>query len=314
MDVPTAQRLTLAHRAGARAGTGSAIAHHGEVLQGVFDDGDGLPVHALVTLPLPGLRSVSVFSPDRGRDLRVRPAWKVKALAAAQAALRRLGCDGGGDLEVRSSIAAERGLGSSTADVVSAIEAVAAALGRRIEAEDIARLAVAAERASDGVMFGDRTVLFASREGRVLEDLGKPLPRLEVVSLDIGEGVDTLALEPIRYTRAETETFADLRSLLRKAVGDGSAELVAKVATGSAEINQRYRPHPCFALAAEVAGHSGALGIQVAHTGTVIGLLYDPDARGLPCSLGIAAELIERAGAGPPRRYGLPGLPLEALR
>lgn len=289
-----------------RVGAGTAIAHHGEVLQGVFGDGDGPPVHALVTLPLPDLRSVSVFSPDGRRDIGVRPSWKVKALAAAEAARRRLGWSGGGTLEVRSSIAAERGLGSSTADVVSAIEAVAAALGRAIPAEEIARLAVAAEGASDAVMFGDRTVLFAGREGRVLEDWGKPLPAVEVVSLDFGHGVDTLALQPIRYTAAEVETFAGLRAVLRQAVADGSPNLLARVATASAEINQRYRPHPRFALAMSVAERSGALGIQLAHSGTVIGLLYDPGAPDLPDRLGVAGDLLEREGAGPLRHYRLP--------
>ena len=76
---------------------------------------------------------------------------------------------------------------------------------------------------------------------------------LEVVSLDVGPGVDTLALPPIRYTAAEVATFADLRTLLRQAVADGSPVALAGVATASAEINQRYRPHPRFALAMSVA-------------------------------------------------------------
>ncbi len=39
---------------GLSAGVGYSIAHHGELLQGVFDDGAGRLRRALVTMPLPG--------------------------------------------------------------------------------------------------------------------------------------------------------------------------------------------------------------------------------------------------------------------
>ncbi|MGI8664543.1 MAG: kinase [Jatrophihabitans sp.] len=287
-------------------GRASAIAHHGEVLQGVFGQADGPPVAALVTLPFPLLCSTAVFAPHAGPELEVQPAWRVKARAAATAALRWLGHEHGGVLQVRSDIPVERGCGSSTADVVSSIQAVATALRRPLAAEDVARIAVAAEGAADGVMFGERAVLFANREGRVLEDLHGRLPPVQVLGLDLGAGVDTLALPPIRYSAAELDDFDALRSLLRRAVGEASTELLAQVAAASAEINQRHRPNPAFALATAICQRSGALGLQAAHSGTVLGLLYDPAAAGLPDQLTTAHALLREAGVGSVRDYRLP--------
>ncbi|RWE76169.1 MAG: kinase, partial [Mesorhizobium sp.] len=43
-------------------GTGTAIAHHGELIQGVFKDDGGRLHRGLVTLPIAGLRSEATFA------------------------------------------------------------------------------------------------------------------------------------------------------------------------------------------------------------------------------------------------------------
>jgi uncharacterized protein involved in propanediol utilization len=251
----------------------TANAHHGEVLQGVFRDGQST-VPGLVSLPNPGLRSTAMFAPG-GAELTVWPSWKRKARSACLAVL---GPDVTGHLAVHSDIPVERGLGSSTADVVSTIIAAATSSGSPVRSEDVARLAVAVEKAADGTMFGSRAVLFASRHGYLLEDFGGPMPAVEVVGFDAGgAGVNTLSASyPPPYTAAEIATFAHLRELLRQAVIELSVKLLACVATTSAQINQRYVPNRAFDVVTAVGARTGALGHQVAHTGRVIGLLYDP--------------------------------------
>ncbi|WP_250954476.1 hypothetical protein [Rhizobium sp. CG5] len=72
------------------------------------------------------------------------------------------------------------GYGSSTADVVARIDAIAAAAHAQINRTTLRSLAVVAETATEAIAFGGQTVRFAHREGRVLDYLpgDDPPPRL----------------------------------------------------------------------------------------------------------------------------------------
>jgi uncharacterized protein involved in propanediol utilization len=260
-------------------GCGCSIAHHGEILQGVFAGADGRLHRGLVTLPCEVLRSVAVFDARAGGDLAVEPAWRVKALEAARLTLAYLGWpQASGVLTVRANIPVCWGLGSSTSDVLATIRAVAHSHRRSLTAESEAALAVRAEAASDSVMFEDRTVLFGQREGLILEDLGSALPALDVLGLSLdptGRGVDTLRLPPAEYSHAEIDQFETLLKQLRHGVAMADAQTVGLVASASARINQRHLAKPHFDLLERLVEAVGAVGLQVAHSGSVAGFLFD---------------------------------------
>ncbi len=217
--------------------------------------------------------------------LTVEPSWKIKALRAAELTLRELGvaaCHG--HLEISSETPVGWGFGSSTSDVIAAIRAVAAAFGVRMRSGDAARVAVAAECASDSTMFDDRAVLFAQRSGDVVEDLGGALPPLAVVGFTTdasGRGVDTVAHPPADYPWSTVEQFRPLLGLLRRAVRDQDPRILGRVATASAHINQAFLPKPRLEEIGQLAEAHGAVGIQVAHSGTIAGIMFDAAARGL---------------------------------
>ncbi|MFF7242998.1 GHMP kinase [Embleya sp. NPDC008237] len=293
-----AGRLTVVGAA-ARPGParGSAMAHHGEILQGVFERDDGGLAHAVVSLPLPALHAHATFVPARTFAVTVSPAWKTKAAGAARETLRWLGVREGGRLSVHSSIPVERGMGSSTADVVGAIRAVARAHGRAPTEADVAALAVRAEGASDGVMFGPRAVLYANREGYVLEDLGGPLPALHVLGFDVGgPDVDTIAQPPREYRPSEIEHLRHLRVMVRRAVAEADCALLARTATASARLNQRFLPQAALPLAERICRAGDGLGVQVAHSGRVVAVLFDPAADGLGARLADARRRLRAAG------------------
>jgi uncharacterized protein involved in propanediol utilization len=258
-----------------RTGIGTCLGHHGELLQGQFPDAESQTRSALVTLPCPLFRATAAFDAEPGAPLTADRDTP-KAAAAARLTLRRLGLDDwGGRLEVRSDIPRGRGMGSSTADVVAAARAVAGAAGRNLSAADLAAIAVAAESASDSLMY-DRPTLFAQRDGVALEVFGRSLPPFTVVGADLagdGPGVDTLAMPLPRYTGWDLAEFQALRGAVRRALILGDPVLLAQVATASTRINQRHRP--LRGLDGLLAGYGawGVLGVQVAHSGTVVGLL-----------------------------------------
>lgn len=281
-------------------GHGAAIGHNGEILQGVFVGGDHRLHRALVSLPCPIFQSTAVFIPSASGELIVEPCWKTKARDAARAALERAGVPHwGGYLKIASATPPGWGLGSSTSDVVAAIRAVMDITRRCFSAREIARLAVDSERASDSIMFVERAVLFAHREGRVLEELHGGLPPLEVLGFladDSEQGIDTLSWRRARYTWEEIELFRPLLGLLRRAVASGDARLLGRVATASARLNQRHLPKPRLERVIALAGEIGAAGVQVAHSGTVMGLLFDAGTTQLDARMSAARESLKSLG------------------
>ncbi|MEV6956885.1 GHMP kinase [Streptomyces sp. NPDC051183] len=277
-----------------RTGTGYAPCHHGEILQGVFLDGDGRRCAGLVTLPMAGPGSHAEFlrRPGTAPDaLTALPADRTKAMLAAaltvaECAERAAQPPCGGELRLTGDIPVGLGMGSSTSDVIATVRAVADSYGLRLPADTVARLAVRAEQACDPLMMDGRPVLFAQREGKVLEVLGPALPPLVVVGCILGGGapVDTLSL-PVR-TPAEADAdhvraFERLRALLRRAVATGDVQLLGEVATASAWRGQQVLGHPEFDALTGIARRVGAAGVQIAHSGAVAGLLFDPAAPGL---------------------------------
>lgn len=290
-------------------GVGHAPAHHGELLQGVFDDGNGRLVRGLVTLPQPAMGTRAVFHPSERHIGVVGTPELTKVRRAALLALREFATHPattkGGRVEITSNVPRGVGMGSSTSDVTATIRAVADFHGVALSREEVGRLAVLAECASDSIMIDDRVVLFAHRDGVVLETLGRTLPPLVVVGCDTdpgGSGVDTLRLRPADYDAHDAAAFGVLRAALRRAVATGDVALLGRVATASARVNQRHLPNAAFelllALSAELGGH----GVQVAHSGTVAGVVFDARMPG-----------IERAVAACVARLDAAGLPLSTV-
>ncbi|HET7229037.1 MAG TPA: hypothetical protein VFJ16_03510 [Longimicrobium sp.] len=263
------------------AGHAEVHAHHGEIVQGVFYSSDGVLEHGLVTLPCALYRTRARFRPVRSGPLTVEPADRARARAAARLTLEALGRTGwGGSIRLESTVPLRWGCGSSTTDVLATIRAVADAFATPIEPEWMARLAVASETASDSLMYSPaRAVLFAQRRGSVLLDLGGPLPEVRVLGVNTeGGGVETLSLPPCGYSAWEVEAFQPILGLLRRAVEQRDPELLGRAASASARINQRHRPKRHMPELLRTAREAGALGVQVAHSGTVAGLLFEPGA------------------------------------
>lgn len=289
----------------AEFGTGRASAHHGELLQGVFEDDQGTLRRGLVTVMQPDRGSEAVFRPSPGTGLVVHPPDLMKVRRAAELAIDWFAGTGhervGGLVEVVSTVPRRIGMGSSTSDVVATMRAVAACFGEPLPETELARLAVLAEGASDSIMIDDRVVLFAHRDGFVLENFGPRLPPIVVLGCDTdlgGRGVDTLTHPAASYTREEVATFGVLRAALRRAVATGDASLLGRVATASARINQRYLPKPDLDFLLELCESECGVGVQVAHSGTVVGILFDAATPDLAEHLDRCAVRIHAAGLG----------------
>jgi L-threonine kinase len=224
------------------------------------------------------------------------PPGHEKAERAVRAALEFLGMAGTPfHLEVSCPLPPSKGFGTSTADVVGAIAATAAAVGQRIDPANVALLAVSVEP-SDGTMFPG-LALFDHRGASLAELLG-PAPPLLVVALEFEGTVDTLefnsGLELSRLRDAERE-HARALDLLRDGLRRGRLESIGEAATLSARANQRILPKPELEEVVALAEGAGALGVCAAHSGTALGALFAPgEMRGVERLLAAARSRFER--------------------
>lgn len=285
----------------ASVGIGLSSGHHGEILQGVFYAEDGKLHRGLVTLPRNDITCLARFIPDWTDEVKVAPLEKSKAKKAAElTGILLTEKVVGGTLYIDNPLPVGRGMGSSTMDVVAAISAVSNSCQCQLTTYDIANLAVQAEVASDAVMFPSHTVLFAHREGKVLRHLEGPLPPMYVIGTDCPiNDVDTLNFKPAHYSQEEIEQFRVLLGLLSYGIKMQDAVLVGKVATASAKINQRFLPKPNFQEFLHLAKKTGAVGVQVAHSGTVIGLMYNRREQGITDKIQRALDILLATGYSP---------------
>jgi L-threonine kinase len=242
----------------------------GELIQGQFKHGEDF----LVTFPVNLWSEVSVTLDFSRSGVISVPAGKVKAQKALEKTLAYLGVGPcGARVSVLSEIPEGKGLASSTADIVAACRAAAGALGKRLPLEIISQIAIQIEP-SDGLMYPG-CVVYNHRQGKLLESLGV-LPPVEILAVDLGAQVDTLQFNqiPKNYTPAELEQIETAYQLLKIGMKEKDLEKIGLAATQSARVNQRLLPKADLELLIEIAGMAGAYGVNVAHSGTIAGLLF----------------------------------------
>jgi uncharacterized protein involved in propanediol utilization len=293
-------------------GQASCSPHFGELLQGAFETvKNGRPgiERALVSTHIPFVSgSHATFVLDlESSDIRVSPPTYKKCAGGVRRTLDSLGLpDAGGHLVVTTLVPEGAGMGSSTADVVASVRAVATAVGNMrgrpvyLPPDDLARIAVATEHASDSIMFDctDKTVLFEHRTGNVRRVMGR-LPRMLIVGFNTStKGIPTDALKRARYTPEQIRAFDVALALLERAISEQSVDLVGRVATFSAETNQNNLRKPHFNKTIRIKADVGAAGVVVAHSGTVAGFIFDPALPDCNERVAEARSRIERLGFG----------------
>ncbi len=259
-------------------GLGTSIAHHGELFQGQIRGEDGQLRYCLLSLPCSQLGSKATFIPDTTGICRVHPDYKEKVKRVVQFTLAHFRHDHlGGLIKMESNIAEGKGYGSSTADCVAGAIAAAAAIDHELSEATLAELVVRAEIASDSIMF-KHAVLFAHREGSLIEDYLRPAPKIEVLGFDtnVAGRVDTLQYAPAVYGARHIQAFHQLRKMLAEAIRTQDVRLLAHVATASAAINEQFLPKPMFQEVCTLVKRIGGLGVAAAHSGTILSILLDP--------------------------------------
>lgn len=252
----------------AREGRGSAPGTCGEFIQGLLPDGTRLHVTCPINMSstvVAKLRPADELSVIGLRD------YQSKLALAIGYTVEKLGL---GSQEVTiwpwSDIDVGKGMGSSTADVLAGIRAVAAAAGERLDESEEGALAAKVE-SSDGSMYPG--IAAVNHKTCELVKAWDWFPEFAIVMLVPRESVDTPSI-PFTGQEELAGEYEVLLANMDRAIAERSLSRFAEQSTRSAELNQRFLVNPYSGALSRRLDEFGALGLNVGHTGTVCGLLF----------------------------------------
>ncbi len=258
----------------------------GELVQGTWGGVNFLvpcPVKLYSRASITLIPGVPLTSPSPARQ---------KALQAVARTLQALGYGHlGGELVVDSAIPWGKGMASSTADIGASIAAAADALKVRLDPAMLLRLALTIEP-TDGTLLPGITLLDHIR-GRWTLALGQGIPA-GILILDLGGQVDTaqfnarpdLAQKNLQNEKLTRQAYY----LVRTGLQSRDLNLLGRGATLSAQANQSILAKAGLEEIIAFAGARGAAGVIAAHSGTVLGLIYDRTR-----NLGLEEKLVNKA-------------------
>lgn len=246
----------------------AAPATCGELFQGTLQ---GEP--CLVSLPIDRWVVVELV-PRRDRSGWELAPEKVKSERALDLAVEQWALTKGGSIHWHRDLPVAKGYGSSTADIGAVLRASSWLAGRQWDPWDATQWAIEIEPTDSSLLPG--LALLDHRRGRWWEPLG-PAPELDIVVVDTGGRVNSVAFNQMDY-RAYAEAFGrrhdEIFEVLVDGLESGDLEGIGWAATKSACFQQQVLPKVGFDRWRQLAQETGAVGVNVAHSGTLIGLLY----------------------------------------
>jgi len=256
---------------GGQEGYGVCHGTFGELLQGVLPNQRNF----MVTFPI-HLFSGAIFCLDNTKKhVVVHPPEKRKSSKLAQMILQHYRINFGGTLRISSQIPEGKGLASSSADLVATAYAMRQALSIPIEANLIARL-ISKIEPTDGVMYAGASA-FYHKEVRLKESIDH-LPPLYILAIDEGKTIDTLQYNSIKrvYTSIYCRNYEKMLAEITHATKSKNLRGIGHIATKSALMNQKYNYKSSLREVIRICEHARGLGVAVAHSGSFLGILLDP--------------------------------------
>jgi len=179
-------------------------------------------------------------------------------------------------ITVRSELPQGKGMASSSADISAACQAAALSVGNKLTADQIADIALSIEP-TDGVFYPG-IVMFDHVQGLTRRYLGKP-PAVSIAVFDVGGKVDTLNFNQRsdlkKLNKAKEPQVCEALEMIVKGLTTGNTCLIGQGATLSALANQSILFKPCLEKVIHVAKRFNAIGVNAAHSGTVLGVMFD---------------------------------------
>lgn len=181
-------------------------------------------------------------------------------------------------LNINSQIPIGKGMASSTADIGATINATLSMLGKTLTGEEISKLAVKIE-ATDSLLL-NRHSIFNPLTADIKKYMGG-ISNAKVVILEPDDILDTKSIRMTpnyrMYKMQNKEIIKESFSLLDEGLARNNLSLVGKACTYSSLANENIHKKPFLKEIIEISDKFGCYGVNIAHSGTVIGILMDKE-------------------------------------
>ncbi|MCK4258121.1 MAG: hypothetical protein KAX49_04040 [Halanaerobiales bacterium] len=162
------------------------------------------------------------------------------------------------------------GMASSTADLALACAGLAYFLGLSLSSAELAKLMVQIEP-TDSIIFPEAT-LFEQKSAQLQQKIG-PYPEMELLVLGLNATLDTVEFHKKRLSVPMVD---EEYRLMLEGFSDKNLRLIGKAATLNSFQWQNILPKLGLKEIVDISLSLGAYGVQVAHSGTVLGIMCDP--------------------------------------
>lgn len=242
----------------------------GELYQGPIFEKNSVDISIISALSNNSTKTKLVV----GKKCNLEDINKFKVKKALNNFFKRIGVNNiEGFWTFESDIKIGAGMSSSTSDIVSALRCVSSVLNRTLTVKDITEATLNVER-SDSV-FIDFPCLYLS-QNQSFVDIYKPQNTIHCIYGTENTKVDTTETRNvlIQYYKKNKLLYSELIDKVQKAFHSSDIHQIIENSTQSAILSQGILPKRNFWFFHSNYKNLNANGLIIAHTGTLIGLLY----------------------------------------
>lgn len=179
-------------------------------------------------------------------------------------------------LNINSKIPVGKGMASSTADIGATIKATLSLIDKDLSSEEISKLAAEIEPTDS--IFIDKNSIFNPLNGTVIKYLGN-LTNAKVIILEPNKVLDTMKIRLRQdYNKLKVENKEVIKksfALLEEGLKKNNLSLVGEACTLSSLANENIEKKEYLNEIIKISKKYGAYGVNIAHSGTVVGILID---------------------------------------
>ena len=179
-------------------------------------------------------------------------------------------------LDLKSNIPIGKGMASSTADIGATIKATLSILNKKLNDEEISLIASEIEPTDSIILY--KNSIFNPVNGRVKKYLSS-FDNGRVIILEPKEILETKIIRSNpNYLNIKLENKSIIKksfNLLEKGLENNDLKLIGEACTLSSLANENIHKKPYLNEIIEISQNMNAYGVNIAHSGTVIGILID---------------------------------------
>lgn len=179
-------------------------------------------------------------------------------------------------LKIKSKIPVGKGMASSTADIGATIGATLGLIKKELSNEEIAKLASTIEPTDS--IYIEKNNIFNPLNGEVIKYLGN-ITDSRVVILEPNKTLNTMRIRKTpNYKKIKIKNKDIIKisfNLLEQGIKNNDLYSIGKASTFSSLANEKIHKKEGLEKIIEISKNYGAYGVNVAHSGTVIGILID---------------------------------------